>query len=78
MVGILWAKMLSRDVAMVACVTVSGSRSEPGGGPSMLGSESVGDTLGTSLGGIVGDALGTSLIGIELLWSIFGAGVGGG
>ena len=78
MVGRLWAKMLSRDVVMLACVTVSGSRSEPGGGPSVLGSESVGDALGTSLGGIVGDTQGTSLGGIELLLSIFGAGVGGG
>ena len=67
MVDGLWAKVMSRDGAKVPCVTVRGSRSEPGGGVPVLRSEKG------------GDALGTSLVGTECrLLFIIGAGVGGG
>ena len=67
MVDGLWAMVMSIDGAKVPCVTVRDSRSEPGGGVPVLGSEKV------------GDALGTSLVGTEcMLLCIIGAGAGGG
>ena len=61
----LWVKVMSGDGVNVACLSVTSS--EPGGGVPLVESEMEGDALGTPLGGI--DCM---------LWSIFGAEVGGG